>query len=108
MRLDDFEPQDRLILFIAGMTLLGLGGPILMTGYYGPCVAAARKRSHQWRVSLTPNNTKTIGRMTCHCFLRPIRVILGLGCQPLTAFRTQHKMVFVILAYLKNGTLAKT
>ena len=24
-------------------------------------------------VSLTPSNTKTIGRMTCHCFLRPIR-----------------------------------
>ena len=36
-------------------------------------VAAARKRSHRWWVSLTPNNTKTIGRMTCHCFLRPIR-----------------------------------
>ena len=36
-------------------------------------VAAAWKRSHQWCVSLTPNNTKTIGRMTCHCFLRPIR-----------------------------------
>ena len=26
-----------------------------------------------WCVSLTPNNTKTIERMTCHCFLRPIR-----------------------------------
>ena len=36
-------------------------------------VAAARKRSHQWRVSLTPNNTKIIGRIKCHCFLRPIR-----------------------------------
>ena len=36
-------------------------------------VAAARKRSHQWCVSLTPNNTKTMGRMTCHCFQRPIR-----------------------------------
>ena len=36
-------------------------------------VAAAWKRSHQWCVSLTPNNTKTIGRMTCHCFLLPIR-----------------------------------
>ena len=32
-------------------------------------VAAARKRSHQWCVSLTPKNTKTSGRMTCHCFL---------------------------------------
>ena len=36
-------------------------------------VAAARKSSHQWCVSLTPNNTKTMGRMTCHCFQRPIR-----------------------------------
>ena len=27
----------------------------------------------QWCFSLTPNNTKTIERMTCHCFLRPIR-----------------------------------
>ena len=35
-------------------------------------VAAARKRSHQWCISLTPNNTKTVGRMTCLCFLRPI------------------------------------
>ena len=34
----------------------------------GGHVAAARKRSHQWCVSLTPNNTKTMGRMTCHCF----------------------------------------
>ena len=29
--------------------------------------------SGQWCVSLTPNNTKTIKRITCHCFLRPIR-----------------------------------
>ena len=36
-------------------------------------VAAARKRSHRWWVSRAPNNTKTIGRMTCHCFLQPIR-----------------------------------
>ena len=33
----------------------------------GGHVAAARKRSHQWGVSLTPNNIKTMGRMTCHC-----------------------------------------
>ena len=43
------------------------------TSYTEGHVAAAGKRSHQWRVSLTPNNTKTIGRMTCHFFLRPIR-----------------------------------
>ena len=36
-------------------------------------VATARKRSHRWWVSLAPNNTKTIGRITCHCFLQPIR-----------------------------------
>ena len=36
-------------------------------------VAAARKRSHQWYVSLTPNNNNAIERMTCHCFLQPIR-----------------------------------
>ena len=36
-------------------------------------VTAARKRSHRWCVFLTPNNAKTIERMTCHCFLRPIR-----------------------------------
>ena len=36
-------------------------------------VATARKRSHQWWVSLAPKNTKTIGRITCHCFLQPIR-----------------------------------
>ena len=39
----------------------------------GGHVGTARKRRYQWCVSLTPNNTKTIGRMTCHCFLRPIR-----------------------------------
>ena len=42
-------------------------------GGEGGHVGAARKRSHRWCVSLTPNNTKTIGRMTCYCFLPPIR-----------------------------------
>ena len=36
-------------------------------------VAAARKRSHQWCLTLTPNNTETLERMTGHCFLRLIR-----------------------------------
>ena len=36
-------------------------------------VSAAHRRSHQWCASLTPNNTKTIRRMTCHCLLRPVR-----------------------------------
>ena len=35
--------------------------------------AAAGKRGHQWCLSLTPNNTETMKRMACHCFLRPIR-----------------------------------
>ena len=39
----------------------------------GGHLAAARKRSHQWCLTLTPNNTETVERMTCHCFLRPIR-----------------------------------
>ena len=42
--------------------------PLVLIGH----VAAVQKRSHQWCVSLTPSNTKTLGRMTCHCFLRPI------------------------------------
>ena len=36
-------------------------------------VAAARKRSHQRCLTMTSNNTETIERMTCHCFLQPIR-----------------------------------
>ena len=43
------------------------------TVYHCCHVAVARKRSHQWCLTLTPNNTRTIARMTCHCFLRPIR-----------------------------------
>ena len=39
----------------------------------GGHLAAARKRSHQWCLTLTPNNTETVERMTCHCFLRPSR-----------------------------------
>ena len=45
------------------------GSPGLFQGH----VAAARKRSHQWYLTLTPNNTETIERMTCHCFLRSVR-----------------------------------
>ena len=46
----------------------GRGGGGVLIGH----VAAAQRRSHQWCISLTPINTKTIGRMTCHCFLLPI------------------------------------
>ena len=44
-----------------------------LTRNIGGHVAAARKRSHQWCLTLTPNNMETIERITCHCFLRPIR-----------------------------------
>ena len=36
-------------------------------------VAAARKRSHQWCLTLTPNNTETTEKMTRPCFPWPIR-----------------------------------
>ena len=32
-----------------------------------------RKRSQQWCLTLTPNKTETIERMTCHCFLWTFR-----------------------------------
>ena len=44
----------------------------------------------QWCVSLTPNNTKTIERMTCHCFLRPIRRDLT-NSSYITALLGMHK-----------------
>ena len=43
-----------------------------LTRNIGGHVAAARKRSHQWCLTLTPDSTETIGRMTCHCFLVPV------------------------------------
>ena len=48
----------------------------------GGHVAAAWKRSHQWCLTLTLNNTETIERMTCHCFLRPIRKDLTSSSYP--------------------------
>ena len=46
--------------------------------------------SGQWCVSLTPNNTKTIERITCHCFLRPIRKDLT-NSSYITALLGMHK-----------------
>ena len=62
-------------LFVDGVRPWALGQPLgIPVKKKNVChVAAAWKRSHQWCVSLTPNNTKTNGRMTCHCFVRPIR-----------------------------------
>ena len=71
-------------------------------------VTAVRKTSHQWGVFLTPNNTKTIGRMTCHCFLRPIRTDL-----PSSSYTSQDRtresgsvkifLRFWLLTLLKQG-----
>ena len=44
----------------------------------------------QWCVSLTSNNTKTIERMTCHCFPRPIRRDLT-NSSYITALVGMHK-----------------
>ena len=41
--------------------------------FWGHVAASRIKRSHQWCLTLTPNNIETIERMTGHCFLRPIR-----------------------------------
>ena len=49
-------------------------------------IAAALKRTHQWFLILTPNNTKTIETMTCHCFRRPTR--RGLTSSSYTTLRT--------------------
>ena len=49
-------------------------------------VAAPGKRSQQWCLTLTPNNTKTIERMTCPCFLRPVR-----GDLPSSSYTTLPK-----------------
>jgi len=46
--------------------------------------------SGQWCVSLTPNNNKTIERMTCHCFLRPIGTDLT-NSSYTTALLDMHK-----------------
>ena len=56
---------------------------------------AARKRSHQWCLTLTPNNTKTIERMTCHCFLRPIR-------RDLTSRSYTTQMINCMITFLVN------
>ena len=52
---------------------------------------AAWKRSHQWCVSLTPNNTNTMGRMTCHCFQRPIRRHLTSSSYTTAAWKRSHQ-----------------
>ena len=50
-------------------------------------VAAAWKRSQQWCLTLTPNKTETIERMTCHCFLWTIRRDLSSSSYTTAFFR---------------------
>ena len=38
----------------------------------GSCSSCSQEKS-QWCLTLTPNSTETIKRMTCHCFLWPVR-----------------------------------
>ena len=57
-------------------------------------VAADPKRSHQWCATLTPNNTKTMGRMTCHCFQWPIRRDLRISCYT-TGARRWHLIIMI-------------
>ena len=66
------QPETIHLLFTEVQSLLTYGSPPPPPGTHLH-VAAARKRSHQWCISLTPNNSKTVVRMTRHCFLRPIR-----------------------------------
>ena len=64
--------SSELFLALSGRTVTFRAKPAGSKPWEGH-VAAAQKKSHQWCLTLTPNNTETIERMTCHCFLRPIR-----------------------------------
>ena len=56
--------------------------------------------SHQWRVSLTQNNTKTIGRITCYRFVRPIRRDLTNS-----SYTTRMRWCYYAILYCVNGIL---
>ena len=55
-------------------------------------------------VALTPNNTKTMGRMTCHCFQRPIRRDLTSSSYRTDYIRCLHKGLLgcVCLSFLEK------
>ena len=78
------------------------------TGAAGDSVAAARKRGHQWYLTLTPNNTKTIERMTCHCFLRPIRRDLTSSSYTTGRFSSAEPMHTVNLYFFLTTPLVFT
>ena len=44
-----------------------------------------------WCAALTPNNTKTMGRMTCYCFQWPIRRDLRISCYTTDRFVWSQK-----------------
>ena len=65
-------------------------------------VAAARKRSHQWCLTLTSNNTETTKKMTRPCFLWPIRRDLPSSYYtPRTIFKKERS----ITAYSWQGSV---
>ena len=74
----------KIVYYIQFLSYAMRRSTLLLSSLYilkvGSCQASAWKRSHQCCVPQTPNNTKTIGRMTCHCFLRPIRRDLPSSC----------------------------
>ena len=73
-----------------------LFGKVLGTTLSATSRSSCRKRSHQWCLTLAPNNTKTIERMICHCFLRPIRTDLTSSSYPIP--RSSGKMKAVVFS----------
>ena len=64
----------RLFMYNIRILICAISKYIMLTApSYLSNVAAARKRSHQWCLTLTPNSTETIERIIYHRFLRPIR-----------------------------------
>ena len=67
------------------------------------------KRSLQWCATLTPRNTKTMGRMTCHCFQWPIRRDLRISCYTTALkyrafFGREHYRICTCKQEISSGT----
>ena len=54
-------------------TSLALNECLLVHDFQDSCWWCSNCSEELWCVSMTPNNTETIERMTCHCFQLPIR-----------------------------------
>ena len=69
------------------------------SNFWQPCLRVASSNCSKEKspivCSLTSNNTKTIERMTCHCFLRPIR-----GDLTSSSYATQ--MINCMITFLVN------